>query len=70
MDYLITGQDNSNTVSIPIPEDVEWLNLIHRLPGKKQIEFRAKMEGYFGCYEKSIAADETLKKTGTTNSAK
>ena len=70
MDYLMTGQNNSNTISLPISEDIEWLNLIHRLPEKKQIEFRAKIEGYLECYEESVAADEPLKKTGTTNSAK
>lgn len=74
MDYLMTGQINSitntNTISIPFPEDREWLNLIHRLPEKKQIEFKAKMEGFLECYEESVAADESLKKTGTTNSVK
>ncbi len=72
MDYLMTGQMNSitNTISIPFPEDKEWLNLIHRLPEKKQIEFKAKMEGFLECYEESVAADESLKKTGTTNSVK
>ena len=70
MDYLMNGQNNSNTISLPISEDIEWLNLIHRLPEKKQIEFRAKIEGYLECYEESVAADEPLKKTGTTNSAK
>ena len=72
MDYLMTGQINSitNTISIPFPEDREWLNLIHRLPEKKQIEFKAKMEGFLECYEESVAGDESLKKTGTTNSVK
>lgn len=70
MDYLMTGHTNSNTISMPLPEDMEWLNLIHRLPEKKQIEFKAKMEGYLECYEESVAADEPLKKTGTTNSVK
>lgn len=66
MDYLMTGQTNT----IPLPEDMEWLNLIHRLPEKKQIEFKSKMEGYLECYEETVAADEPLKKTGTTNSTK
>lgn len=70
MDYLMTGQTNANTISISYSDDIEWLNLIHRLPEKKQIEFKAKMEGYLECYEESVAADEPYKKTGTTNSAK
>ncbi len=70
MDYLMTGHTNSNTISMPLPADIEWLNLIHRLPEKKQIEFKSKMEGYLECYEESVAADEPLKKTGTTNSVK
>ncbi|MDE6492390.1 MAG: helix-turn-helix domain-containing protein [Lactobacillus sp.] len=70
MDYLMTGQTNTSTISISLSEDMEWLNLIHRLPEKKQIEFKAKMEGYLECYEESVAADEPYKKTGTTNSAK
>lgn len=42
-------------------DDSEWLSLIHRLPEKKQIEFKAKIEGYLECYEESVAADEPLK---------
>lgn len=68
MDYLMTGQ--TNTLHIYLSEDIYWLNLIHRLPEKKQIEFKSKMEGYLECYEESVAADEPLKKTGTTNSVK
>jgi len=51
-------------------DESEWLSLIHRLPEKKQIEFKSKIEGYLECYEESVAADEPLRKTGTTNSAK
>ena len=51
-------------------DDQEWLSLIHRLPEKKQIEFKAKMEGFLECYEESVAADESLQRTGTTNSVK
>lgn len=69
MDYLMTGE----YIDIPLTlskEDTEWLSIIHRLPEKKQIEFKSKMEGYLECYEESVAADAPLKKTGTTNSVK
>ncbi len=56
MDYLMTGR--SGTVQNLFSEDREWLNLIHRLPEKKQIEFKAKIEGYLECYEESVATDE------------
>lgn len=69
MDFLMTGQVTT-TISMLSPEDMEWLNLIQRLPEKKQIEFKSKMEGYLDCYEESVAADEPLQRTGTTNSAK
>lgn len=70
-EFLLTGKEgNIATHSIFSTEDYEWLSLIHRLPEKKQIEFKSKMEGYLECYEESVAADETLKKTGTTNLAK
>ena len=59
-----------NILRTPDPEDVEWLTLIHRLPEKKQIEFKAKMEGYLECYEDSVAADSSLEKTGTDNLGK
>lgn len=62
-DYPLEGtHTNSNTLS---SADTEWLDLIHRLPEKKQIEFKAKIEGYLECYEESVTADESLKKTGT-----
>lgn len=62
-EYLLTGKEpllfqNS-------PQDAEWLSIIHRLPEKKQIDFKARMEGYLECYEESVAADEPLGKTGT-----
>lgn len=69
MDYLMTGQRNNNVELFH--EDIEWLSLIHRLPEKKQIEFKAKMEGYLECYDESVAADSIpLKKTGTDNLGK
>lgn len=68
MEYLMTGQ--TNTIPLLLPEDMEWFNLIHRLPEKKQIEFKSKMEGYLECYEESVAADKPLKQTGTENMGK
>lgn len=68
MDYLMTGQKNkSPSIS---GEDAEWISLIHRLPEKKQIEFKSKIEGYLECYEESVAADNTLSKTGTDSLGK
>lgn len=70
-EFLLTGKEgNIATQSIFSTGDYEWLSLIHRLPEKKQIEFKSKMEGYLECYEESVAAEEALKKTGTTNLAK
>lgn len=68
-DFLLLGSEppKNNTLTL---DDAEWLSLIHRLPKKKQIEFKAKMEGYLECYEESVAADKPFKKTGTTNSVK
>ncbi len=51
-------------------DDKEWLALIHRLPEKKRDEFKTRIEGYLECYEESVAADESLKKTGTDNLGK
>lgn len=70
MDYLMTGQTNTNTSPISFPKDAEWLSLIHRLPEKKQIEFKSKMEGYLECYEESVAAGDSLRKTGTDSLGK
>lgn len=73
-EFLLTGKEkHANSISMKnslTSGDKEWLSLIHRLPEKKQIEFKSKIEGYLECYEESVAADETLKKTGTTNLAK
>lgn len=51
-------------------DDKEWLSLIRRLPEKKRNEFKTRIEGYLECYEESVAADETLKKTGTETMGK
>ena len=70
-EFLLTGKERNTAIqNLFSKEDSEWLSLIHRLPEKKQIEFKSKMEGYLECYEESVAADDTLKKTGTTNSVK
>lgn len=69
-DYLLLGNDSTpfNTLSL---DDAEWLSLIHQLPPKAQYEFRGEIKGYLKCLnEESVAADEPLKKTGTTNLAK
>lgn len=59
-EFLLTGKETQIT-SITSKEDEEWLALIHRLPEKKQLEFKLRMEGYLECYEESVAADEPLK---------
>lgn len=60
LDLPIISTNSQNTIiTQPLfSEDREWLNLIHRLPEKKQIEFKAKIEGYLECYEESVATDE------------
>lgn len=62
-DFILLGQTTSKTVSF---DDQIWIDLIHRLPERKKLEFKSKIEGYLECYEESVAADSTpLKKTGT-----
>lgn len=68
--YLLTGVQSINAYNIN-SEDNEWLSLIHQLPTKAQHEFRGEIKGYLKrLNEESIAVDEPLKKTGTTNLAK
>lgn len=68
-EYLLTGKHTAST-SIS-SGDKEWLELIHNLPPEKQYEFRGEIKGYLKCLnEKPVAADEPLRKTGTTNSGK
>lgn len=71
-EFLLTGEEKESSIqSILSTEDIEWISLIHRLPEKKQIEFKSKIEGYLECYEEAVAANSTPeKKTGTTNMAK
>ena len=67
-DFLLTGDDHKKLLSF---DDKEWLSLIHQLPPEAQSEFRGELKGYLKrLNEESVAADEPLKKTGTTNSAK
>lgn len=68
-ELLLTGEKKS--FPYVSSEDAEWLFLIHQLPPEAQYEFRGEIKGYLKCLNKeSVAADEPLKKTGTTNSAK
>ena len=68
-EYLLTGKESST--SLTSTEDAEWLSLIHQLPTEAQHEFRGELKGYLKrLNEESVAADEPLKKTGTTNFAK
>ena len=67
-DFLLTGDNHNSLLSF---DDKEWLSLIHQLPLEAQYEFRGEIKGYLKrLNEESVAADESLKKTGTTNSAK
>ena len=67
-DFLLTGDDHKKLLSFDYKE---WLSLIHQLPPEAQYEFRGELKGYLKrLNEESVAADEPLKKTGTTNSAK
>lgn len=71
MDYLMTGQSYDKSSFIISHDDAEWLSLIHQLPREAQLEFRGEIKGYLKhLNETSVAADDNLKRTGTTNSAK
>lgn len=68
IDFLLTGNNCNNTLST---NDREWILLIHQLPLEAQYEFRGEIKGYLKrLNEESVAADEPLRKTGTTNTAK
>lgn len=68
-EYLLTGKKSAKTLLNDT--DAEWLSLIHQLPREAQIEFRGEIKGYLKhLNETSVAADDNLKRTGTTNSAK
>jgi transcriptional regulator with XRE-family HTH domain len=51
-------------------DDIEWISLIRKLPERKRMEFKSRIEGYLECYEESVAADDPEPKTGTYNQAK
>ena len=63
-DFLLTGTEK---VLHPYSsEDSEWLSLIHQLPKEAQYEFRGELKGYIKrLNEESVAADDSLKRTGT-----
>lgn len=65
MDFLMTGEAD-NSFSFLTNSDAEWLTLIHQLPPEAQYEFRGELKGYLKrLNEESVAADDSLKKTGT-----
>ena len=67
-EYLMTG---TNTIATVSSEDMEWLSLIHQLPLEAQYEFRGELKGYIKrLNEESVAADSSLKKTGTDKPGK
>lgn len=68
-EYLLTGREAS--ISPTLVNDNEWLALIHSLPSEAQIEFRGELKGYIKrLNEESVAADKSLRKTGTDNMGK
>ena len=69
MDYLMTGK--TNIIPVSLSEDIEWLNLIHQLPHDTQLEFKGEIKGYLKCLnEEAVAADKSLRKTGTDSLGK
>ena len=67
-EYLLTGEGEYTTLS---SEDIEWLTLIHHLPRDAQLEFKGEMRRYLKSLKRqSVAADESIKRTGTDNLGK
>lgn len=59
IDYLVTGETNIINEFIS-STDNEWLELIHQLPEKKQIEFKGELKGYIRhMNESSVAAEDS-----------
>lgn len=70
-EFLLTGKHITKKKPQVSADDIEWLSLIHQLPPETQYEFRGEIKGYLKrLKEESVAADEPLRKTGTTNTAK
>ncbi len=73
MDYLMDGKyatfslntEEKNKISVG---DTEWLELIHKLPLEKQLELKGYVKRMID--ESSVAADDSLKKTGTDKPGK
>ena len=64
-EYLLTGKEPTASINIS-HDDSEWLSLIHQLPPEAKQEFRGEIKGYLRRFnEESVAADTSLKKTGT-----
>lgn len=71
MDFLMTGQSYDKSNITLSHDDTEWLSLIHQLPPKAQYEFRGEIKGYLKRFdEESVAADDSLSRTGTDNLGK
>lgn len=67
-DFILLGQSPDKKISF---NDQMWLDLIHRLPEKKKLDFKSRIEGYLECYEESVAADSTtLERTGSDSLGK
>ena len=63
-EFILTGTEKT-VYSYP-SDDAEWLTLIHQLPPEAQHEFRGELKGYIKrLNEESVAADDSLKKTGS-----
>ena len=58
IDYLVYGKNKEKEISA---EDIEWLDLIHKLPNDAQAEFRAEMKGYLKAYYKTISEAYNIK---------
>lgn len=64
-EYLLTGKETPATFISP--DNAEWLSLIYQLPLEKQYELKGYIKRMI---DESVAADDLLHRTGTTNSAK
>lgn len=70
-EFLLTGKHITEKKTQISADDIEWLSLIHQLPKEAQIEFRGEIKGYLKCLnEETVAADKSLRKTGTDSLGK